>query len=149
LLSVTYPEISNVVANNPTQVANMNSYFNSMASQVVSEKTYQARAQIDFANLVANSSSTVYSLIYNLPSYGRQTEQGGQAQFWEGIANLSTFTGQAIVAVLREGSNQQYLNNVGILTNGPVPADANPPIPAANLISSTYTTQQAANLIVK
>ena len=148
LLSVTYPEIGNVVANNPNQVANMNSYFNSMASQVVSEKTYQARAQIDFANLVANSSSTVYSLIYNLPGYGQQTEQGGQAQFWEGVANLSTFTGQAVVAVLREGQNRQYLNNVGIQTNGPVPADPNPPIPPANLLPSTYTAQQATNVVV-
>lgn len=149
LLSVTYPEISNVVTNNPNQVSSLNSYFNSMATQVISENTYQTRAQIDFANLVPNNTNTIYSLIYDLPTYGQQTEQGGQAQFWEGVANLSTFTGQAIVAVLREGSNRRYLNNVGIQTNGPVPADPNPPIPPANLIPSTYTAQQAANIVVK
>ena len=148
LLSVTYPEIGNVVANNPNQVANLNSYFNSMAQQVINEHTYQARAQIDFANLIPNNNLVVYSLIYDLPTYGQQQEQGGQAQFWQGVADQSTFTGQAVVAVMREGHNQTYLNTAGIATNGPVPADANPPVPEANLIPSTYTAAQAANAVV-
>ena len=33
LLSVAYPEIGNIVADNPTQVVNLNSYFNSIAQQ--------------------------------------------------------------------------------------------------------------------
>ena len=148
LFSVVYPEIGNVVSNNPNQTANLNTYFNSMAQQVVTEKAFQAEAQIQFANLVPNNNLVVYSLIYNLPTYGRQTEQGGQAQFWQGVANQSTFTGQAVVAAMREGNNLTYLNNAGIATNGPVPADPNPPTPQANLIPATYTAQQAANSVV-
>lgn len=148
LLTVAVPAVGNVVANNPAQVANLNSYFNSMANQVSTEQAYQTKAQIDFANLIPNNNLVVYSLIYDLPTYGQQQQQGGQAQFWEGVANQSTFTGQAVVAVLREGHNQSYLNNAGISTNGPVPADANPPIPPANLISATYTASQAANIVI-
>lgn len=149
LFAVAYPEIGNIVTASPVQVAVLNSNFNSLGAQVTQEKTLQAAAQIDFANLIPNNSPTVYSLIYSLPTYGRQTEQGGMAQFWEGIANISTFTGQAVVAVLREGQNLAYLGNAGIQTNSTVPDAPNPPIPPANLIPSTYTAAQAANLVIK
>lgn len=149
LIPVAQIEIGNIANNSSGQVATLNSYFNSMSTQIISEQNFQARAQIDFANLIPNNNSIVYSLIYDLPIYGQQTETGGQAQFWEGVADLTTFTGQALVAAMREGYNRRYLNNAGIETNGPVPADANPPIPPAPLIPSTYTAQEAANLIVR
>lgn len=149
LIPVATTAIANITSTSSSQVAVLNSYFNSMAQQVVQENNLQARAQIDFANLVPNNSPSIYSLVYSLPTYGQQTEQGGQAQFWEGVANLSTFTGQAIVGALREGRNKTFLNNTGIITNSAVPADPNPPIPPANLIPSTYSAQQAANLVVK
>jgi hypothetical protein len=149
LLPVATNAIANIATTSSAQVAALNSYFNSMADQVVQEKNLQATAQIDFANLIPNNNPIVYSLINSLPSYGRQTEQGGMAQFWEGVADISTFTGQALVAVLREGQNQALLGNAGVQTNALVPDAPNPPIPPANLIPSTYTAQQAANLIVR
>ena len=148
LFSVAYPEISNIVASSPGQVSTLNSYFNSMGAQVTQEKNLQAAAQIDFANLIPNNSPTVYSLVYNLPSYGVQTEAGGMAQFWEGVANINTFTGQAVVATLREGVNLSLLGNAGIQTNTLVPSNPNPPLAQANLIPSTYTASQAANAVV-
>ena len=149
LFSVATNAIVSIASTSSAQVAAMNTHFSSMGAQVVQEKNLQANAQIDFANLIANNSPTVYSLINSLPGYGRETEQGGMAQFWEGVANISTFTGQAIVAVLREGQNLAYLSNAGIQTSSFVPDAPNPPIPPANLIPSTYTAQQAANLVVK
>lgn len=149
LLSVSYPEISNIANSNSGQVSTLNSYFNSMGAQVTLEKSLQAKAQINFATLTPNSNPTVYSLITSLPFYGQQNEQGGLFQFWEGVANISTFTGQAIVATMREGHNQLYLNNAGIQTNNHIPANPNPPLAQANLIPSTYTAQQAANLVVR
>jgi len=149
LIPVARTEIGNLANNSSAQVSTLNSYFTSMAAQVVQEDNLQIAAEIDFANLIPNSSPTVYSLIYSLPSYGAQTQEGGLFQFWEGVANINTFTGQAIVATLREGVNRSVLGNAGILTNALVPADANPPQPPANLIPSTYTEQQAANLVVR
>jgi len=122
LIPTAQTEIGNIVTTSSAQVATLNSYFTSMAAQVVQEQNLQTAAQIDFANLIPNNSPTVYSLIYNLPSYGVQTEAGGIAQFWEGVANISTFTGQAMVATLREGVNQAALNTAGIQTNAVVPS---------------------------
>ena len=148
LIPVAQIEVSNISTANATQVSSLNSYFTSMAAQVSQEQTLQSIVQIDFANLIPNNSPTVYSLISSLPSYGQQTEQGGMAQFWEGVANISTFTGQAVVAVLREGRNQTVLSTAGIQTNAVVPSDPVPPLTQANLIPSTYSEQQAANLVI-
>lgn len=149
LLPVATNAIINIASASSAQVAVLNSYFNSMAAQVVQEKKLQTAAQIDFANLIPNSSPTVYSLVYSLPSYGVQNKAGGMAQFWEGVANISTFTGQAVVATLREGVNLSLLGNAGIQTNSTVPDMPNPPLAQANLIPSTYTSAQAANTIVR
>jgi hypothetical protein len=149
LIPVATNAIANIASTSSAQVALMNSYFNSMAAQVVQEKNLQAAAQIDFANLIPNNSPTGSSLINSLPSYGRQTEVGGLAQFWEGVANISTFTGQAVVATLREGVNLALLGNAGVQTNSTVPDAPNPPLAQANLIPSTYTAAQAANLVVR
>lgn len=149
LIPVAQTEINNIVVANSTQANSLNSFFTSMASQISQEQTLQSISQIDFANLVPNNSPTVYSLVYSLPSYGQQTEQGGMAQFWEGVANIDTFTGQAVVATLREGRNQQVLTAAGIQTNSLVPSTPNPPLTPANLIPSTYSEQQAANAVVK
>jgi hypothetical protein len=149
LIPVANVEIGNIATTSSAQVATLNSYFTSMAAQVVQEQALQAAAQIDFGNLIANNNPTVYSLVYNLPNYGTQTEQGGMAQFWEGVANINTFTGQAVVATLREGVNLTLLGNAGIQTNTLVPSDPNPPLAQANLIPSTYTAAQAANALVR
>jgi hypothetical protein len=149
LIPVAQTEIGNLANNSSAQVSTLNSYFTSMAAQVVQEDNLQLAAEIDFANLIPNSSPTVYSLIYSLPSYGAQTQEGGLAQFWEGVANINTFTGQAVVATLREGINRSLLGNAGIQTNAVVPAAANPPQPTANLLSAEYTASQAANLVIQ
>ena len=149
LIPVATNAIANIASTSSAQVATLNSYFTSMAAQVVQEKNLQAAAQIDFGNLIANNNPTVYSLINSLPGYGRQTEQGGMAQFWEGVANINTFTGQAVIATLREGQNLSLLGNAGVQTNSTVPDTPNPPLAQANLIPSTYTAQQAANLVIK
>lgn len=149
LISVAQIEIANIVTTSSAQVASLNSYFTSMATQVQQEQNLQLSSQIDFANLIANNSPTVYSLIFSLPNYGTQTEQGGLAQFWEGVANIDTFTGQAVVATLREGVNQQFLGNAGIQTNAVVPSDPNPPLLTANLIVATFSESEAANAVIK
>jgi hypothetical protein len=139
LFSVSYAEIANIVTDSSAQVASLNSYFTSMSAQVSQEQNLQTAAQIDFGNLIANNNPTVYSLVDSLPSYGLQREEGGLAQFWEGVVNIDTFTGQAVVATMREGVNLSRLGNAGIQTNAVVPSTANPPVAQANLIPGTYT----------
>jgi len=149
LIPVAQTEIANIVTTSTAQVSVLNNSFSSIAAQVQQELTLQTAAGIDFANLIAVNNPTVYSLVYSLPTYGQETQQGGLAQFWEGVSNISTFTGQAVVAVLREGQNQALLNNAGIQTNAVVPDTADPPQDQANLIPATYTESAAANLVIK
>ena len=148
LIPVAQTEIANIVTISTAQVTVLNSTFSSMAAQVQQELSLQTAAGIDFANLIAVNNPTVYSLVYSLPTYGQETEQGGLAQFWEGVANISTFTGQAVVAVLREGQNRALLATAGIQTNAVVPDTADPPQDPANLIPATYTETAAAALVI-
>lgn len=141
-------QIGIVVSSYPSQTGNLNNNWNNMAAQLTREITLQAQAGINYANLVPNSTSSMYSFIFTLPSTGRDTQAGGICQLVESVADYTSFTGQAVIACLREGRNQVALQSVGITTNADIPAEPNPPAPTANLIPSTYSAQQAANLIV-
>ena len=141
-------EISNTVAAYPTQVTTLNQDWGNMANQLVLEQNQQANANLNFSELQANSTSSIYGFIQSLPSYGADTTEGGTTQFLESVANLTDFTGQSIVASLRQTINQTVLTAAGIQTNSNIPSDPNPPLPQANLIPATYTSQQAANIVV-
>ena len=141
-------QITTAISSYPSATANLNTNWNSMASQLSLEKNLQAQAEINFANLQPNSTSSMYGFVFALPTNGRNTQVGGIGQLVESVADYTTFTGQAVIASLREGRNQVALRTVGISTNSDIPADPNPPAPTANLIPSTYTAQEAANVVV-
>ena len=88
------------------------------------------------------------SFVQSLPDYGVDTEKNGPSQFLEAVADLNTQGGQAIVACLREGRNVAALSavNVGVDTNIPSTPTTIPP--QANLIPSTYSDAEAADLVV-
>jgi hypothetical protein len=133
----------------PSQTTELNTLWNSMAAQVVQEDTLQPLIKLNYADLTANDRNSIYGFIYSLPSYGTQTEQGGIAWFLEAMSDLTTQGGEAIIACLREGRNQRLLNGSGIYTNTQIPADPDPPPPAAELLPSTYTEAEAQNLVIK
>jgi hypothetical protein len=149
VIPATYVEVGNIISAYPTQVSTLNTGWTQMATQVINEPILQARAKLIFANLTPNDQSSIYGLIYSLPEYGQDIKQGGKAQFIEGVADINTFTGQCIVASLREGRNQQALGLSGITTNSGIPAEADPPGPDAVLIPSEYTETEAKNLVIK
>lgn len=141
-------EISNIVVGYPTQVTTLNQDWTDMANQLVLEQNQQANANLIFSQLQANSNSSIYGFIQSLPQYGADTTEGGTTQFLEAVADLTDFTGESIVASLRQTQNQRVLTAAGIQTNSNVPVAPNPPPPQANLIPATYTAQQAANIVV-
>ena len=141
-------EISNIVVGYPTQVTTLNQDWTDMANQLVLEQNQQANANLNFSQLQANSNSSIYGFIQSLPQYGADTTEGGTTQFLEAVADLTDFTGESIVASLRQTQNQRVLTAAGIQTNSNVPVAPNPPPPQANLIPATYTAQQAANIVV-
>ena len=141
-------EVNNLEMAYPGQTTELNTLWNQMAQQVVTETSFQDLIELDYAELTPNNRNAIYGFIFSLPEYGLQTEQNGMAQFIENMADLTTQAGQAVVACLRQGRNTAALNSAGIMTNNKIPVDPNPPPPEATLLPSDYTEAEAITIIV-
>jgi len=141
-------EISNVIIAYPTQVSTLNQDWTAMSNQLVLEQQQQANANLIFSDLVGNSKNSVYGLVFSLPSYGLDTATGQVVSFLQAVADKNTLAGQSIIAGLRQAKNQQALSAAGVQTNSVIPSAQVPPPVQANLIPATYTSSQAANIVV-
>jgi hypothetical protein len=149
LVPIAQTEIINLQMTYPAQTAQLNTLWTGMAEQVVRERTLQTLINLNYADLTANDRNSIYGFIYNLPGYGVETEEGGTAWLIETMADLTTLSGEAIIACLREGRNQVALNSTGIFTNSQIPSEPIPPPPEAELLPSVYSEDEAINLVVK
>ena len=149
LISDASNTVSGIQSSYPTQSANLNTNFTDMASSLSTENINLSLASIDIPNLLTTGRGPIMSFVQSLPNYGVNTQENGPSQFLETVADLNTQGGQAIVACLREGRNLAALNavNVGVDTN--IPATPVTVPPQANLIPSTYSDAEAADLVVK
>ena len=140
--------LNSTAASAPAQVAAMNAEFTKICFQMGNEQDLQHRAGLDFsnffANLQASNQPAVFGFVFSLPGYGQDTIAGGKAQYIEGIADLSTLGGQAVIGVMREGRNQVFLNSAGIQNSASIPLTPDHIQPQANLLSSVYTPAEAA-----
>lgn len=147
------PQANSIIAgyqsSQSTNATKLNTAWTAMAQQSQREINNQAQAQLNYSILTANDKNSVRALINSLPGYGLQTEAGGPCSVMEQICNLTTQPGQAVVAVMRQGKNQDVLGNAGIGTNSNMPQTQNPPPAQATLIPSTYTEAQASALVVR
>jgi hypothetical protein len=127
--------------------AKMNAEFNKICQQIGNEQDLQYRAGLRFsdffANLIANSQQSTFGLIFDLPNFGLNTVQGDVRYYMENIANTTNQTGQAVVACMREGSNQVALDSSGIQAAAHVPVTPAAAQEQGTFISSTYTPDQA------
>jgi hypothetical protein len=149
LISNAATQVSSIQSSYPTQSANLNANFTDMASSLSTENTNLSLASIDIPNLVTTGRGPIMSFVQNLPGYGVNTEENGPSQFLETVADLNTQGGQAIVACLREGRNLAALNAVNVGVDTDIPATPSSVPPQANLLPSTYSEAEAANLVVK
>lgn len=133
----------------PSQTAELNTLFNSMADQVATEQNLQTVIKLNYSQLTPNDRNSIYGFIFSLSTYGAETEQGGVVWFIEAMADLNTQAGQAIIACLRQGRNQDLLSRAGITSNTKIPDQPDPPPPEAVLIPSKYSETEAANLVIK
>ena len=149
LISNATVQVSTIQSSYPTQSSVLNSNFNDMASHLVSENTNLTLASIDIANLSSSGRGPIMSFVQTLPNYGINTEQNGPNQFLEAVADYNTQGGQSIIACLREGRNAVFLNAVNVGLDTAIPSTPATVPPQANLIPSTYSEAEAANLVVK
>lgn len=113
----------------------LNTDWTYIANYLNKEKGYQNQAGIDYFQLVADNTSSVYALAQSLSQYGPQSQACGPNQFLQEVADTSTLTGQAVVGSLRESQNQSQLNRANLSVNitpsaGPelIPDTAVPPV---------------------
>jgi len=158
LISNANSAISNIATAYPTEAAVSNDAYANMATQLSVNVTNCVKAGIDIGNLVsnianasleANSTSTVMGFVSNLHEIGLDVSVGGQAQFVQQVSNVSTLSGQAVIASMREGRNIAILNAAGIQLDTQV-SGLNPVTPIANNIGNAqYTVAEArANIII-
>jgi uncharacterized protein YukE len=138
LIAAANAEIVSLVAEYPTQTTQLNQGWNEQAHQLVQEPINQAKANLVWNQLISNSQQTILSLIQSLPDFGLDTAIGGQAQFFELLADINTLAGQCIVGLFRQGPTTVALRASNILTSNNIPADPNPPPPQANLGPTSY-----------
>lgn len=114
--------VAGLISTYPVETATLNSAFNSICQQIETEGENQARAGINYNDgAVSDNQTNVLSFVGNLPQYGLNDAPGGTADFLNTVADTSIIGGQAIVGALREGRNNQALNNTGIVANNRVP----------------------------
>lgn len=106
--------ISAIAAANAALTEQANQSYTLMAQQLKREKDNQSLAQINYTNLEANSKSALFAITTNLHTIGLDTTQGGSAQYFEAIADMTSLSGQAVIASMREGRNIRRLNDIGI-----------------------------------
>lgn len=123
LIALAEAEIVALVAAFPEQTTALNSDFNAIALQAQTDRTNQARAELVFADLTANSRSLISSFALTLPQYGISTASEGSTQYISATANTATLGGQAIIATLIQGSNGVVLSSVGIQTTTGIPLE--------------------------
>lgn len=128
--------ISGFSGSNPTQYASLNSNWSNIVNQLNLEKSIQTKANLNFANLVPNSTESIYGFVLSLPSNGQDTSVGGSNQFIQAVADKTTIGGQAITGTLRQG--QSNVSGTGVGTNSNVPVAPNPPPPQATLTPAQY-----------
>ena len=126
-----------------TDTTALNNAFVGMATHVTKEVQNQTKATIDLAELATDDQASVMALTTSFTSLGTDVAVGQAAQFFESVADINSVPGQAIVGAMREGRNQVQLSSVGINGYDIVPDQPEIPPPAASLLNSSYTVNEA------
>ena len=99
------------------------------------------------ASDITPADQTAIAFGQGLANYGTDTAFGGPAMWLERVANFDSLGGQALVAAMREGRNQQRLDESGIKTDTAL-ATEQPQFPGT-LVPNTLTKQEADALVIR
>jgi len=112
-------------------VTTLNTAWTYMANLMNLSAKYQTQASINYFTLIPGDKVSTMAFVQNLSQYGTQTDACGPAAFLNSLADTTTLTGQAVVGSLREGHNNQCLNDAGLGVNTtPSATLAVTPVPA-------------------
>lgn len=114
LIPVAAAEIASLVAANPALTTSLSESFENICQQIENEAINQSRAGIDYDNTTPAGDQVILSFASGLAQVGVDNTPGGPVQFLTQVADTSVLTGQAILAAIREGTNQSALTNIGV-----------------------------------
>lgn len=136
LIASANAEIASISSVHPAQVTTLNTDWVYMANLMNLSAKYTTEAGIDYFLLQPGDKNSVYSFVQNLPNYGLLTANGNAAEFLENIADTITLGGQAIVGVMREGSNNARLSTAGLYNTNQIPSNPEiAPIPVIDPVT--------------
>lgn len=101
----------------------LNTAWNYIATLMNLSAKYTTEAGVDYFQLQPGDKASVYAFVQNLPYYGRLTANGDAAEFLEALADTGTLGGQAVVGAMREGRNQERLDQSGLYNANQIPSD--------------------------
>ncbi len=143
LLPLATTEIGNVIVVMGSDTTTLNNAFTGMAQKAVNEKNNQAKAKLDYSTLTPSDTMSALNLALALPSAGGDTAEGGAAALLEGVTDMASATGQALIGAMREGRNQKQLDEARINRYDVVPDTPTSEPPQATLLDSNYTVAEA------
>lgn len=149
LLTVADSTVGAIIAAKPADVANLNPTWTEMAKGAANEPVNHNKAGIDWPNIPGNLELPVTVFINSISSYGQDVSEGGTRAVLEALADTSIQAGQALIGALREGENDQLLDQENIGHDNTIPEAPVTPPPLAELSDSTYTPQDARALIAR
>lgn len=116
LIPAAETQLTTLVSSNTEISSQLNTSWTNIANSLVRQNTNQNKAQVNFyfLKLAGTNSSSTMSLANNLHVYGVDVTEGGPNQILTKLANMSTLSGQCIIASLREGRNIQALQPANI-----------------------------------
>lgn len=120
--------------------------WTAMAKHFANEAIFQGKAGIDWATIPGDLELPVTVFVTALAGYGQDTKEGGAAQFLESVANVDVQAGQAIIAAMREGRNNETLDAESVKHDNVIPEAPIAPPPRATLSNSQYTVTEARAL---
>lgn len=118
-------EIASILQNNPTTANYLNTYWNTMGTQLVVEQRTRFKAfspvSVPKDLFATNYPNTILSFIDTLPQLSQDTAPHMAAQTIEAISDTSTVGGQSTIASMRQERNQARMQLLGIEQDNNIP----------------------------
>jgi hypothetical protein len=118
-------EISEISQNNSVIANYLNTYWNTMGTQLVIEQRtrYKALAPVSVPKDIFSTSypGALLGLIDSIPQLAQDTRPHMSAQTLEAISDTSTVGGQSTIAMMRQERNQARLQLLGIEQDNGIP----------------------------
>jgi hypothetical protein len=116
LIPAANSAIANIANANPATVSSTNTTWTDITTELAREASNQQKALINFGTIYSSQSSNSSGLSFasGLHQYGTEVEPGQANEVLTALANMSTLSGQCIIASLREGRNLAALQDANI-----------------------------------